>query len=125
MPIRPENLDRYPKHWPWIRSQVLKRADNRCEGSPNFPHCRARNHESHPETGSKVVLTVAHLDHTPENCDGIRKGDPAPLARNSNLRAWCQRCHLNYDALHHAQTRYVTSRAHKSVGDLFEEVFRA
>ena len=40
----------------------------------------------HPVTGSKVVLTIAHLDHTPENCD------------DENLRAWCQRCHLTYDA---------------------------
>lgn len=34
----------------------------------------------------KVVLTVAHLDHQPENCDP------------ENLRAWCQRCHNAYDA---------------------------
>lgn len=33
----------------------------------------------------KVVLTVAHLDHQPENCDP------------GNLRAWCQRCHNVYD----------------------------
>lgn len=40
-----------------------------------------------------IVLTVAHLDHTPENCD------------LSNLRAWCQRHHLAYDAGHHAVSR--------------------
>lgn len=34
----------------------------------------------------RVVLTVAHLDHRPENCDP------------ENLRAWCQRCHNAYDA---------------------------
>jgi hypothetical protein len=39
-----------------------------------------------------VVLTVAHLDHTPEHCD------PA------NLRGICQRCHLAYDVDHHAAT---------------------
>ena len=38
------------------------------------------------EVGSYIVLTVAHLDHTPENCD------------DENLRAMCQRCHLAYDA---------------------------
>ena len=43
-------------------------------------------------TGSEVVLTTAHLDHTPENCD------PA------NLRAMCQGCHLHYDRDHHART---------------------
>lgn len=34
----------------------------------------------------RIVLTVAHLDHTPENCS------------DENLRAWCQRCHNLYDA---------------------------
>ena len=34
----------------------------------------------------RVVLTVAHLDHKPENCD------------RANLRALCQRCHNVYDA---------------------------
>ncbi len=33
----------------------------------------------------KIVLTVAHLDHTPENC------------ADDNLKAWCQRCHNIYD----------------------------
>lgn len=70
-----------------------------------------------------VCLTTAHLDHTPENCDGIQYGEAAPPVEQSNLRAWCQRCHLNYDAQHHAQTRYAASRAGKSVDDLFNEVF--
>jgi 5-methylcytosine-specific restriction endonuclease McrA len=55
-----------------------------------------------------IVLTIAHLDHTPENCD------PA------NLRALCNRCHLAYDAKHHAQTAYQTRRAGKAKGDLFD-----
>jgi hypothetical protein len=29
----------------------------------------APNGAPHPVTGSRVVLTVAHLDHTPENCE--------------------------------------------------------
>lgn len=36
----------------------------------------------------KVVLTIAHLDHDEENHD----------VELSRLRAWCQYCHLNYDA---------------------------
>lgn len=40
-----------------------------------------------------VVLTIAHLDHTPENCN------------DDNLRAWCQKCHNSYDAKHRAETR--------------------
>ena len=54
---------------------------------------------SHYGTGSKVVLTTAHLDHTPENCD------PA------NLRAMCQGCHLHYDRDHHAETARATREA--------------
>ncbi|NET39780.1 MAG: hypothetical protein F6K19_48795, partial [Cyanothece sp. SIO1E1] len=34
----------------------------------------------------RYVLTVAHLDHQPANCDP------------DNLRAWCSVCHLRYDA---------------------------
>lgn len=97
VPIKPENKKRYPPNWKTeIRPAILKRADNRCEGSPAYPDCRADNGKPHPVTGSKVVLTIAHLDHTPEN------NDPA------NLRAWCQRCHLTYDAKHHAENRAKT-----------------
>jgi hypothetical protein len=94
MPIRPENRKRYPKNWlSEIRPAILARAGYRCEGSPRYPDCRAAHGQPRPVTGSRVVLTVAHLDHTPEHCD------PA------NLRALCQRCHLTYDVAHHAQTR--------------------
>lgn len=106
MPIRPENRARYPRDWKSISLAARSRAGNRCEGSPDFPDCRAENGQPHPETGSRVVLTVAHLDHTPENCDP------------ENLKAWCQRCHLNYDRHHHAQTRSRTKREGRAVGDL-------
>lgn len=94
MPIRDKS--RYPATWKQIRAAILQRAGNQCEGSPAYPNCRAVNHQSHPVTGSKVVLTIAHLDHTPENCD------------IANLRAWCQLCHNTYDAPHRAANR----RAH-------------
>jgi 5-methylcytosine-specific restriction endonuclease McrA len=93
MPIKPENRHRYPAHWREIRAVILDRAGHRCEGSPAYPDCRAVNHEPHPVTGSKVVLTVAHLDHVPENCEP------------ENLRAWCQRCHITYDAPRKAADR--------------------
>lgn len=102
MPIRPENKARYPRDWKQIRAAILERAGHRCE------FCKAANHQPHPITGSRVVLTIAHLDHQPENCD------PA------NLRALCQRCHLAYDANHHQQTAYQTRRSGKAVGDLFD-----
>jgi 5-methylcytosine-specific restriction endonuclease McrA len=87
MPIKPENKNRYPKNWNEIRQSILKRADNKCEG------CGVANYHSHPITGSRVVLTIAHLDHTPENCD------------ENNLRAWCQKCHNSYDMPHRIETR--------------------
>jgi len=86
MPIRPENRHRYPANWREVRATILARADHRCEGSPRYPDCRAADRQPHPVTGSHVVLTIAHLDHTPENCEP------------ENLRAWCQRCHITYDA---------------------------
>jgi hypothetical protein len=98
MPIKPENRARYPKDWHAISTRIKQRAGWRCEGSPAYPDCRAAHGQPHPVTGSRVVLTCAHLDHTPENCDP------------KNLRAWCQRCHLTYDAEHHAREAGMTRR---------------
>ncbi len=80
----PMDRSRYPKNWPEISRAVRAAAGNRCQ------FCRAENHRPHPATGSRVVLTVAHLDDDPQN------NDPR------NLRALCQRCHLAYDAPIHA-----------------------
>ena len=79
----------YPRDWP-VRSWFVRvvRARNRCEW------CGARNHEPHPDTGSHVVLTTAHVyDRAP--------GAAALL----NLAALCQRCHLNHDRAQHLQSR--------------------
>lgn len=101
MPIKAENRARYPKEWKQIVARIRERSGNRCEGSPMYPLCNVGNGERHPSTGSIVVLTVAHLDHQPENC------------ADDNLRHWCQRCHLTYDAKHHASNARAT-RARKS-----------
>lgn len=88
MPIKPENKGRYPKDWKEISRRIrFQRAGNRCE------ICGAENYKPHPVTKSKVVLTVMHLDHTPENC------------ADENLRASCQRCHNRYDAATRARSR--------------------
>jgi hypothetical protein len=121
MPIRPENRLRYPPNWREIRARILERAGDKCEGSPAYPNCRAPNgwyrvkktgqlfaQAREDDTVTRIVLTIGHLDHTPENCAA------------ENLRAWCQRCHLNYDATHHAQTAYRTRRVGKAAGDLVE-----
>jgi hypothetical protein len=124
----PIDYDKYHKDWfSDIRPRILKRAGNRCE------FCGVPNHELiyrgywngrevyqtsdgniydagtselltndiyadiEPLNGKdkaiKVVLTVAHLNHDVKD------------NRDENLRALCQRCHLRYDAKHHAYTR--------------------
>lgn len=55
----------------------------------------------------KIVLTVAHLNHTPEDC------------RPENLVALCQRCHLRYDREHHQKTRAQTRLMVKNQLELF------
>ena len=116
MPIRPENRKRYPSDWKDISYRIrFDRAGGRCECEGECGHdhyfepfdadeghvvsrCSAKHDDPHPITGSSVVLTTAHLDHTPEHC-----GD-------DNLKAMCQRCHLAYDAEHHAQSAYYARR---------------
>lgn len=107
MPIKPENKSRYPKDWKRIADSIRERAGNVCEGSPAYPECRAENGKPHPVTGSKVVLTVAHLNHVPEDCD------------QANLKAWCQRCHLTYDLHHHRTNAYATRKAAANTADMF------
>ena len=142
MPIRESEKARYPADWKAISATVRAEAGNCCEW------CRAPNGETIrrgitpdgvtvwrafgwtayenglcADTGTEVpdttpdtvnyaksvriVLTVAHLDHQPENC-----------ARD-NLKALCQRCHLRYDAKHHARNSCATRQSRKAVGDLF------
>ena len=112
-PIRPENRGRYPVEWPTISLRIRKeRAQDRCEcdgrcGRPAHHldldgRCMNRNGTRAVGTGSIVVLTVAHLDHTPENC------------ADDNLAAMCQGCHLHYDREHHAQTRAATTAADRA-----------
>lgn len=103
MPIKKENKCRYPSNWKQIRSQILERAGNRCE------FCGIENY-SIRENGSKVVLTIAHLDNVPENCD------------QNNLRALCQKCHLSYDAkLHAAHAKETRERSQGIVKLEFED----
>jgi len=87
----PVDHTRYPDDWDEISRQIRERDGDRCK------FCGALNHQPHPDTGSVVVLTVAHLDHdTWNNAD-------------ENLAALCQRCHLNHDhdlhVMHAAETR--------------------
>lgn len=105
MPIRAENRERYPGNWRTLSDSIrFERAGSRCEcegecgRGTHAGRCPNVHGGEAYGTGSRVVLTVAHLDHTPENCD---------LA---NLRAMCQGCHLHYDLEHHAATRAENAR---------------
>lgn len=109
MPISPENAARYPKDWRAISERIKLRAAMRCEGVPGQPACGAIHGERHPITQAVVVLTVAHLDHQPENC------------ADENLRALCQRCHNRYDVKHRRRNAAVTRRRAKRNGELFDE----
>lgn len=101
MPIRAENRSRYPANWKAVSLARRVAAGWKCEW------CPALQGEEHPISGGKVVLTVAHLDHQPENCD------PA------NLAALCQRCHNRYDAPTRRQGIKLRAREALSVGDMF------
>lgn len=116
MPIRPENKDRYPDNWKQIRERILRRATNsngdqqcECEGECGLHHgkrCSELNGYPAEWANGMIVLTVAHLDHTPENCD------------ESNLKAMCQRCHLRYDAPRKAREIKERRRKKKACGEL-------
>jgi hypothetical protein len=95
MPMKREN---YPVDWEAISLRIRKeRALDRCECTGQCDlhdaRCDAINTQPHPVTGSKVVLTVAHLDQ-----DTWHNED-------DNLCAMCQRCHLVYDRGYYKKQR--------------------
>lgn len=100
MPILPENKSRYPDNWDDIRKIILEDCGNKCE------FCGVKNHTF--RDGKQIVLTIAHLDHTPEH------------NTRENLRALCQKCHNTYDAQHRAETR----KARKQAREILERVER-
>ena len=84
----PIDYTEYHPKWSLISRLIrFKRAGNRCET------CGAENYLPHPITGSKVILTVAHIDHNKGN------------NRFSNLIAECQWCHLSRDLHRHIANR--------------------
>lgn len=80
----PIDYSLYPSDWKEISLRIRARANNKCEW------CGAVNGLPHPQTGSRVVLTVAHINHDIND------------SSDSNLAALCQRCHLRHDAKQHA-----------------------
>lgn len=98
MPIKPENKSRYPDNWDEIRERIRERANDKCEwcGAVNYSYVNRITRElclPDESNAIRIVCTVAHMDHNPENCD------------DNNLAFLCQKCHNNYDAPHRIQTR--------------------
>lgn len=94
MPMNPKD---YPPNWKAIALEVKEAANWTCENCHR--PCR-RQGESKREFRNRIAvwhqiefdhkpqrftLTVAHLNHTPMDCD------------RSNLKAWCSVCHCLYD----------------------------
>lgn len=84
----PMERSRYPADWKRIAFCVKEAADWKCEKCGK--QCRR---PGEPLDTHKRTLTVAHLNHVPEDI------------RPENLMAMCAPCHLRYDAKHHAETR--------------------
>lgn len=107
----PIDYNKYPKNWKSeIRPAILERDGNKCKwcGVPNYSVIiRAKDGSweiLEPSTSlealeldgvrlTKIILTVAHVDHNRYNNDF------------NNLAALCQRCHLNHDKGQHRMTR--------------------
>ena len=86
----------------------MRRARGRCEW------CGAENHQPHPVTGSRVVLTTAHLGEP--FAVGADKHDKMDI-RAENLAALCQRCHLNHDREEHAANARATRERKRAERD--------
>lgn len=84
----PMDRKRYPSDWEKIAKKKKELVGWKCEVCGK--QCRK---PGEPFDTHKRTLTVAHLNHTPED------------VRPVNLKAMCAPCHLRYDAQHHAETR--------------------
>lgn len=147
MPIKPENLARYPADWPQIRQRILTRAQYRCE----WPGCAARHHAVgrwhftlagwvfNPCHGSQLLnragrglLTYAEARAVVLADRDVHAEQPLTVivltiahldhvpehCEPENLRAWCQRHHLAYDQDHHQTTAYMARKARANTMEL-------
>jgi 5-methylcytosine-specific restriction endonuclease McrA len=130
MPIKPENKARYPKDWKQISARIKEREGHKCKfcGLPNYKiimrigdcvisisdaelveafdiaqRTQVQYRKVLQDMGYvRIVLTVAHLDHQPEN------------NADENLAALCQRCHNRYDMPHRIANRKITNERKKA-----------
>lgn len=83
------------KWWPWTEFAEGRVPDD----------IRFENDKRAIRMGFRLVLTIAHLNHTPED-----NGEPGD---RPNLRAFCQYHHLRYDHAHHMESGRKTRNAKK------------
>lgn len=142
----PINYKEYPENWlTEIRPAIMKRAgeirvDGKITQEAKCEECGVTNHEKGQRdfrgiwlterqidglnsdagewhfqhikgwpTITTIVLTVAHLDHDKTNTE----------ITHERLKAWCQRCHLNYDRPRHNENRKNNLKKKKGIIDLF------
>lgn len=136
----PIDYKRYPPNWKTeIRPRILERAQNKCEwcGVRNesiivrtgnkwryicstehdMIHAKVR-YSGYNYSGAlkrlgftKIVLTIAHLDHDADNHD----------VTDDRLAALCQRCHLKHDMKNHVNNRKYGRHWKKQQTNLFND----
>lgn len=127
MPIKDKSL--YPPTWSEISKRVREEAGQHCQQChvangaviyrsdsgahwydpledayfawPSGDRMHGRFEADCRDNASKIVLTVAHLDHTPSN------------NKPENLRALCQACHNALDLPHRKANAKKTRQAKK------------
>lgn len=99
------NRKLYPKDWETIAFKIKESVNWTCEnchrpcrrsGESKEAFLQRLNPHYHQEFNqkpSRFILTVAHLNHIPMDCDGVA----AACRHRSNLKAWCSVCHCIYD----------------------------
>lgn len=142
----PCDYSKYPKDWKAIRTEVLERAEHRCE------QCKALHKDwvwrgstdGRPiyQTADMVVRCADTGEHVADTCldlhdvtglngdkltrivltishtdhDLTNNGEPG---NRPNLRALCQRCHLKHDAHLHKANARTTNERKKGLQSLF------
>jgi len=126
MPIKKENIKRYPKDWKLISERIrFERAKNKCEvcGVKNYSLIHYHENKTiveheppynHP-MGFSDYNAAVELKQNLNQWNGIYQLKLVVLTvshldhipencQNENLKAMCQKCHNNYDKKHRKQT---------------------
>ncbi len=85
----PIDYKKYPANW---KTEIVPRIKERDGHKCKF--CGIENYAIKPN-GTKVILTIAHLDHDAENHN----------VTDDRLVALCQKCHFGYDRHRHQAKR--------------------